>query len=244
MSTYPPIKGLVENTLIDWEGKIAAIVFLPQCNFRCRYCHAPHLVDPPPDLETIPVGAVLDLLRERKGWIDGVVVTGGEPLLHANLRPLLTVLRAEGVGIKLDTNGTSPDALAELIDEGLIDFVSMDVKAPLDREQYEAIVEAECDMAALGRTIQLLIEGEVDYEFRTTVCPAFTDADDIVEIARALSGAKRLVLQQFRPQNCLDRYLLEVEPLIRETLQEYAALAAPYVETCFVRGDPKTSAKV
>lgn len=244
MSTYPPIKGLVENTLIDWEGKIAAIVFLPQCNFRCRYCHSPHLVDPPPDLETIPVGAVLDLLRERKGWIDGVVVTGGEPLLHANLRPLLTVLRAEGVGIKLDTNGTSPDALAELIDEGLIDFVSMDVKAPLDREQYEAIVEAECDMAALGRTIQLLIEGEVDYEFRTTVCPAFTDADDIVEIARALSGAKRLVLQQFRPQNCLDRYLLEVEPLIRETLQEYAALAAPYVETCFVRGDPKTSAKV
>ena len=187
---------------------------------------------------------MLDLLRERKGWIDGVVVTGGEPLLHANLRPLLTVLRAEGVGIKLDTNGTSPDALAELIDEGLIDFVSMDVKAPLDREQYEAIVEAECDMAALGRTIQLLIEGEVDYEFRTTVCPAFTDADDIVEIARALSGAKRLVLQQFRPQNCLDRYLLEVEPLIRETLQEYAALAAPYVETCFVRGDPKTSAKV
>ena len=244
MSTFPPIKGLVENTLIDWEGKIAVIVFLPRCNFRCRYCHSPHLVDPPPDLETIPVTAVVDLVRERRGWVDGVVVTGGEPLLHANLRALLTLLKSEGVGIKLDTNGTNPDALAELIDEGLIDFVAMDVKAPLDKEQYESIVEADCDVEALGRTIQSLIEGDVDYEFRTTVCSALTDADDIVEIARAVSGAKRLVLQQFRPQNCLDRYLLEVEPLMRETLQEYAALAAPYVETCFVRGDPKTSARV
>lgn len=244
LSTYPPIKGLIENTLIDWEGRIAAIIFLPGCNLRCRYCHSPHLLNPPPDLETIPVQAVVDLINKSEGWLDGVVVTGGEPLLHHNLRNLLITLRDAGVGIKLDTNGTSPDALASLTNEGLIDSVAMDVKAPLRREKYEEIVGVDCDINAIARTIQLLLSGTVDYEFRVTVCPSFTNADDIIEIARCVAGARRLVLQPFRPNNCLDASLLDVKPLTNEALREYAEQAAPHVQNCLVRGDPKSAPKL
>ena len=240
MGDYPPIKGLLENTLIDWEGKIAAIVFLPRCNLRCHYCHSPHLVVAPSELETIPIEAVLELVNRREGWLDGVVITGGEPLLHGNLRDLIVALRDAGAGIKLDTNGTSPDALAALIDEGLLDYVAMDVKAPLVREKYEEIADVDCDLDALRRSADVLLAGRVDYEFRTTVCPQFTDGDDIVEIARAVAGAKRYVLQPFRPQGCLNASLLDVKPYQVETLREFADRAAEHVQSCVVRGDPQS----
>ena len=239
LADCPPIKGLIENTLLDWEGRIAAIVFLPGCNFRCGYCHSPHLVQPPADMETIPIESVLGLLEDRRGWIDGVVVTGGEPLLHPNLRTLLEVLRNVGTGVKLDTNGASPEKLGALIDAGLVDSVALDVKAPLVQERYEQITRMHTDLDAIRRSIDLLLEGRVDYEFRTTVCPAFTDGDDVAAIAEAVQGAKRYVLQRFQPNNCLDPELLQVKPLMREALREYAQRAAPYVQTCFVRGDPK-----
>lgn len=243
MTTFPPIKGLIEHTLIDWEGRIAAIVFLPGCNFRCRYCHSPHLLNPPRDLETIPVGTVVDLIRKSDGWLDGVVVTGGEPLLHPNLRDLIVALRDAGAGIKLDTNGTSPEALAALTNEGLIDSVAMDVKAPLRKDKYEEIVGVDCDLDALKRSIEFLLSDVVEYEFRVTVCPRFTGAEEVVEIARSVAGARRLVLQPFRPNNCLDPSLTDVSPLSDEALREYAKQAAPHVQSCLVRGDPKSSSK-
>lgn len=234
---YPPIRGLIENTLIDWEGMIAAIVFLPGCNFRCHYCHAAHLLRTPPDPETIPVDAVFGLIEKRQGWLDGVVVTGGEALLHDPLPNLLRAIKDRGVGAKLDTNGSSPRKLAKLIDDGLVDFVAMDVKAPLDWDKYREVAGVEVNLSAIRESIGLLMEGRVDYEFRTTVCPKFTDGEDIEAIAKDIAGAKRLVLQPFRPQNLLDESLLDVKPYHVETLQEFADLAKPYVGECYVRGN-------
>ncbi len=236
-SQFPPIWGLLENTLIDWEGKIAAIIFLPGCNFRCRYCHAAHLLRGGPEHEVIPPQTVFDLVRNRRGWIDGVVVSGGEPLLHPTLPNLIQALKDLGVGVKLDTNGSSPDKLAALIDEGLIDFVAMDVKAPLTPEKYGEIAGVDVDVSAIRRSIDVLLQGRIDYEFRTTVCPVFTDADDVRGIAEAARGAKRLVLQQFRPQNLLDESLLDVKPYPIETLREFADIARPFVRECYVRGE-------
>ena len=179
---------------------------------------------------------MFDLLEEKKGWLDGVVVSGGEPLLQPKLPALLGAIKERGPGVKLDTNGTSPDTLAQLIDEGLVDYVAMDVKAPLEWGKYEEVAGVGADLSAIQQTIDLLIDGPVDYEFRTTVCPQFTDGDDILGIAQAVAGAKRLILQQFRAQNMLDSALLEVKPYQIETLQEFAEIAAPHVEECYVRG--------
>jgi len=232
----PPIKGFIENTLIDWEGKVAAEVFLPGCNFRCGYCHAAHLVTAAATLETIPFDAVINSIKRNEGWLDGVVISGGEPTLHEGLRDLILRFRAEGLAIKLDTNGTRAQTLDGLLRDGLLDCVSMDVKAPLDH-RYAEVTRVECDVDAIAESIALVIGSGIDHEFRTTVCPAYSDLEDVVEIARSLAGTRRYVLQTFRPVNCLDPKLLDVQPYDADQMKRMAAAASAHVPNCFVRGD-------
>lgn len=232
----PPISGFLENTLLDWEGKLAAIVFLPGCNFRCPYCHARHLITPAPFSENIPLHAVLAGLRAQSGWIDGIVISGGEPTLHPDLDELIRHFRHEGLAVKLDTNGSRPDVLRNLLDRELLDYVAMDVKAPLDY-RYHHVAGATVDLDAIRRSIHLLIDGDIPYEFRTTVCPALTHHDDIRGIAAAVSGAQLLYLQPFRPVNCLDPALHTTTPYNPDQMRELCALAAPFVHRCIVRGD-------
>jgi pyruvate formate lyase activating enzyme len=231
----PPIKGYIPNTLLDWEGKIAAIVFLPGCNMRCGYCHAHYLLEPVSD-EAIPLDAVLEGLRKQKGWIDGIVISGGEPTLHSDLPELIQTFRDEGFPIKLDTNGGRPDILRQLIEDGMIDHVAMDVKAPLDHRYYE-VAGSETDLDAISESIDILIDSDVSYEFRTTICPTYLDADDIRDIAKAVRGAKVLYLQPFRPVNCLDRALNQVKPYNLNEMRDFCRIAAKYVHRCLVRGD-------
>jgi pyruvate formate lyase activating enzyme len=233
---YPPIKGFIENTLLDWEGALASVVFLPGCNFRCGYCHAAHLMESGPGDETIPVEAILLNLRRQRGWVDGVVVSGGEPTLHRDLIPLLSAFKAEGVGVKLDTNGSRPEVLLEVMELGLVDYVAMDLKAPLD-ERYEEIVGAPVDVDAIRGSLSLLLSGEVPCEFRTTVCPRLTTGDDVEEMARTIEGASQYYLQPFRPLHCLDRALEQVKPYNPDEMRELCRRAAPYVQRCMVRGD-------
>ncbi len=233
---FPPIRGFIENTLIDWEGKIACEVFLPTCDLRCPFCHAGHLITNDGELESIPVSAVTDCLDRHKGWIDGVVISGGEPTLHEALPALIEEFRAHGAAIKLDTNGTRPDALEDLLGRGQLDAVSLDIKAPLD-ERHAAAAGTECDLDAIRRSIDLVMASGIEYEFRTTVCPAFHTLDDLLDIARTIEGADRYVLQQFRPIGCLDPAMNAIEPYSRETLREFAAALAPHVTQCVVRGD-------
>lgn len=236
----PPIKGLIKNTLIDWEGKIASEVFLPGCNFRCPMCHSAHLVLNPNTLESIPFYAVRDYLKEQADWIDGVVISGGEPAMHKEIESLCSEFKQLDLAVKIDTNGSYPDALASLIDKRLVDCVAMDVKAPLD-DTYRAVAGVKVDIEAIRKSIALLQKSEVDHEFRTTVCSFFLDENDVLAIAQTLSGVKRYVLQEFKGGSCLDPTLDNYQSFTRGELKSIAAKAARFVKTCYVRGDTKNS---
>lgn len=232
-----PIKGFIENSLIEWEGKIVSIIFLPACNLRCPYCHAPHLVQTPNELESIPVDAVIGKMRQNVGWVDGVVVTGGEPTTHKQLDAFLTLLKDTGVVVRLDTNGTNPQAIKDLIARKLLDCIAMDIKAPLQKAKYELVSGVPCNIEDIKKSIRIIMESGIEYEFRTTVCPSQLDGDDIEEIARTIEGARRYILQGFRPNHCLDAKMLKIEPYPAGTLRGFAACAGKYVDYCCVRGE-------
>ncbi|MBL7140549.1 MAG: anaerobic ribonucleoside-triphosphate reductase activating protein [Planctomycetes bacterium] len=183
----PPIAGYHPTTLLDWPGRLAAIVFLPRCNFRCPFCHAGHLLGDP--AETVPLEAVLAHLADREGWLDGVVVCGGEPTLWPTLGDLCRRFRDAGLPVKLDTNGTRPDVLAALLDAGLVDAVAMDVKAPLDARYARAAGVEAADLQTLRRSIALLMASTAEVEFRTTVVPTLLAEAEIQAIGETLAAA-------------------------------------------------------
>jgi len=232
----PPIRGFIENTLIDWEGKIAAEVFLPGCNFRCGVCHARYLLESSPNDESIPLDAVRDALRRRKGWIDGVVISGGEATLQPGLPDLIRLFREDGLLVKLDTNGSRPEVIERLVGEKLLDYVAMDVKGPLDF-RYSEIAGVQVDLDAIHRSIELLISGETPYEFRTTICPAQLDPDAVEATALAIRGAALYYLQGFRPLNCLNSEFNSVASYNPDEMRDLCRRCAKYVRQCAVRGD-------
>lgn len=234
--TLPPIKSFLPTSLIEWEGKISCAVFLPGCNFRCPFCHASSLVLHHAQLPTIPLQTVLDHLIDNEGWIDGAVVSGGEATLHPGLPRLIAVLREHVPGIKLDSNGTHPEIVAPLVRDGLINFVSMDVKAPLD-ERYARTTAAPVDLEAIGASIELLCSSGVGHEFRTTVVPGLHDTEAVVGIAKLLGPSETLILQQFAPLNCLDPSYLDIRPYSRDQLRAMAEAASQFLAGCHVRGE-------
>ena len=232
----PPIKGYLRSSLIEWEGKISCAVFLPGCNFRCPFCHAAALVAGADETETIPFQSVAAHLTANAGWIDGAVVSGGEPTLHKNLRDLILTLRELVPAIKLDSNGTHPRVVEALLAEGLVDFVAMDVKAPLD-ERYSRAAGVPVDCGAIAASVRLLRESGVAHEFRTTVVPGLHAPADIVAIAQFLGRGERLVLQQFAPLNCLDERYNELTPYGRDELRDMARAARAFLDDCVLRGE-------
>lgn len=232
----PPIRGFLPNTLIDWPGRLAAEVFLPGCNLRCPYCHAAYLVRPNPLAETFNLEDILAHLRREAGWLDGVVVSGGEPTLQRDLDELLRRFKSAGLGVKLDTNGTQPEVLERLLAEGLVDAVAMDVKAPLDERYRRAAGRDDLDLEAIRRSLHLLRRWAGEYELRTTVCPAVLRPEDVIDLAAEVAGAPVLVLQQFRPGHCLDPALNDLEPYPGEVLFELAERCRAYVGRTLVRG--------
>ncbi|MBM4030849.1 MAG: anaerobic ribonucleoside-triphosphate reductase activating protein [Planctomycetes bacterium] len=233
---FPRIKGFLPSSLIEWEGRLACALFLPECNFRCPFCHARDLVLRADELADVPVEAVLKHLQANRGWVDGAVISGGEATIHDGLPNLIALLREHVAAIKLDTNGSDPRAIAELIDAGLVNCVAMDVKAPLD-VRYDAATGVPADTEAVRETIELLRSRGVEHEFRTTVVPGLHTARDIVEIARQLGPEETLVLQQFAPLNCIDPAYEERQPFTRNQLREMAGAAAEFVAHCHLRGE-------
>jgi pyruvate formate lyase activating enzyme len=216
-----PIKGFIDTSFVDWPGKICAVLFFPLCNFRCPYCHNSELVLSPDSIETLAPENVFARLDDLRGWIDGVCVTGGEPTLQPKLRRLLEIVREAGFQTKLDTNGSNPDTLLELIDSGLLDYVAMDVKSCLDENSYCKITNVEGNMLERVRaSIDLLLGNRVEYEFRVTIVPQYHGPEDIYRLARDLSGATRLRLQNFKPgSSILDPALKTAKPYTPEDLQ-------------------------
>jgi len=228
------IKGFVESSLIEWPGRLAAVIFLPGCNLRCRYCHARDLVLGAASVESIPAEKVLDYAGSSGGWIDGIVISGGEPTLYAGLAGLMRDVKSRGLDVKLDTNGTRPDVIAGLMDEGLVDAVAMDVKAPLD-ERYLKVANVPVDLARVRESIRLIMQSGIEYEFRTTVSPALLSLADVVDVAREIEGARRYCLQPFCPHVCLDEEFERHPQCPRSYLEHAAALAKGFVGEVVIR---------
>jgi len=189
------IVGLEPCSFIDYPGKLSAVVFTAGCNLNCFYCHNRPLIRGESLLTLISADYVTTWLARRQGLLDGVVITGGEPTLQPDLAEFVRMVRAKGYLVKVDTNGTRPGVLGALIEEGIVDYVAMDVKAPPSK--YAGICDVPVDLEAIGASIGLLKRGNVDYEFRTTAIPQLTESD-LLAIGQWVEGARKLVLQQYR----------------------------------------------
>lgn len=231
----PPLCGFIETTLIDWEGVVAAEVFLCGCNLRCPFCHSAHIVFgrvEPMSWEQIETSIV-----ERINWIDGVVISGGEPTLHGNaLVELCRRFKEKGLSIKLDTNGTNPELLRDLHKKGLLDFIALDFKAPLD-ERYSIAVGVEIDTGTIEDTLFWLLKDDgPSYEIRTTVVPRLHDLKTLKEMAHQIKGAADWVLQNFNPKNgCLNPEWEKEKPYPLTELRRWAEHLSG-ITPCRVRG--------
>ena len=232
------IVGLQKMTLLDFPGKVACTVFLQGCNFRCPFCHNSDLLGAAGQ-DSISVEALLDFLKKRKGILDGVCITGGEPTLQADLPDLLRQIKALGYAIKLDTNGNRPDVVKALAAENLIDYVAMDIKNSPARYGETAGVPG-MPLGKLEETMQFLLSGTLDYEFRTTVVEQFHDDDSIAAIGQWLSDlslqhkAKRLFLQPYADRDSVLTSGLSTPSA--EKLAAWAAILAPYADHVGIRG--------
>jgi len=230
------IKGLEKFSSRDFPGHISSTVFFGGCDFRCPYCHNARLVLEPETLPTLAVDFFLSYLDGRKGWLEAVCLTGGEPLLHEDLEDIVRVVRERGLLVKLDTNGSFPDRLEALLGLGLLDRVAMDVKAPLER--YREVTRSNVPLERIVRSVDLLRGAGVPHAFRTTVVPGFVGRDDVVRIGEWLEGAERYVIQPFVPQTTIDPAFLEIKPYSQAELQAIADAARPFFREVAVEGGP------
>lgn len=196
------IGGLQRVSLNDYPGKICATVFTQGCNFRCPYCHNPELVDPGQYLSVLPEEEVLSFLDNRRGRLEAVTMSGGEPTLQKDLGKFLGELKNMGYLVKVDTNGSNPDVLSTLIDKQLVDYIAMDIKGPLKR--YRQIVSVKVDASRIRRSIQLITTSGIEHEFRTTVVRSQLGLDDLVSMAKTIKRARLYVLQPFIAKKTLD----------------------------------------
>jgi len=214
------IKGFLETSFVDWAGKVCSVLFLPYCNFRCPYCHNHPLVLHPEKYHSLPLEDILSRLHSFRGWVDGICITGGEPTLHADLPILVGKIRQHGFLVKLDTNGSNPQLLENLIEARQIDFVSMDVKAPLDPFSYRRSTGLSIDLTPILRSIEILKRKRVDYEFRMTVVPGLHRKEDVKMLGSQLRGGPKFVLQNFHPGNPLDPSFKDIIPYDPKIVKE------------------------
>ncbi len=225
------IKGLQKMSLIDYPGKMSAVVFLGGCNFRCPFCHNPELVENS-GLPTIEEKRVLGFLETRKKWLDGVVVTGGEPCLNPRLPEFVNKIKEMGFLVKLDTNGSNPRMLEQLV-KGSLDFVSMDIKAPLGK--YGEVAGVDVNVKDIEKSVDVIRSSGLEYEFRTTVVPGLVGRRDVVEIGKWLKGSEKYCIQQFRPSKTLDSRFQKVGPYTKRELNEIAESVRAFFKNVVVR---------
>ena len=227
------VSGLQKLTLLDYPGKVACTVFTGGCNFRCPFCHNSALVLPDRLAHDSSAEQVLAFLRKRVGVLDGVAVTGGEPLLHPDIADFLKEIKAMGFLVKLDTNGSFPDRLAAVLEEGLVDYVAMDLKN--SPEKYALTVGLESlELSPIRRSVKLLMDSSIPYEFRTTVVDELHKAADFEAMGRWIAGAKAYFLQPFTDRDSVPFAGLHAPT--RENLEKYASIAKVYVPYTAIRG--------
>ena len=227
------IEGLQKLTLLDFPGRVACTVFTPGCNFRCPFCQNASLVVDAPVKGAEDIEEFFSFLSKRKGILDGVAITGGEPLLQKGIDEFISRVRDMGFQVKLDTNGSFPDILRSLIDRKLVNYVAVDIKN--SRRKYP--LTSACTGPMLERveeTVELLKSGIVDYEFRTTVVAQFHEAEDFEEIGEWIKGARRYYLQKFEDSGEIIQDGLSAPS--KEDMERFADTVRPYVEEVSLRG--------
>lgn len=227
------IYGLQKLTLLDYPGHVAATIFTGGCNFRCPFCHNRSLVFLNENDAEIEQNDVVEFLKTRTKILDGVCITGGEPLLHSGLKDFIKEIKELGLKVKLDTNGSSYEKLKELVEEGLVDYVAMDIKN-CPKNYLPTIGLTKYDLSEVEKVKNYLLEDHVDYEFRTTVVKQFHDVNKIVKIGEWINGAKRYYLQNFEDHGtCIEQGL---EAVSKETLESMKDACKPYVKQIDIRG--------
>lgn len=215
------IGGLQKTSLLDFPEKIAAIVFTMGCNFRCGYCHNPELINGEAKIEE-----VFEFLKTRQGKLDGVVITGGEPCLQKDLPEFIKQVKELGFAVKLDTNGSFPEMLEKVLPD--LDYVAMDIKAPL--EKYSQIVNVDVDTSKILKSIEVLKNGGVDYELRTTVVKSQLSFEDFEKIGQLIQGAPRYYLQRFEASKILDKSLENEKTYSTEEFERIIDILKSYVK--------------
>lgn len=234
------IKGIVDLSLVDWDGKLSSVLFLPRCNFRCPFCHNYTLVLHPDKEKTIPLERVENYLKSQRAWLDGVCITGGEPTLHSDLPNFCSTLKNTGLLVKIDTNGTNPEMIEELIEKGLVDYVAVDIKAPLTLEKYSKAIgiNAKNFLGKVKESVGILLNSRIDYEFRTTVVPTVHKEEDIEEISRDIRGCKKYVLQKFDVsigKKTLDPTFGKLKPFSDEEMKPFLTAAQKNIPNVTIR---------
>jgi pyruvate formate lyase activating enzyme len=229
------IGGLQKTTLIDYPGQVAATVFLIGCNFRCPFCYSAELVLPEKiKLQPrISEKEFFDFLKERKGLLQGIVICGGEPTINEDLPDFIKKIKKLDFLVKLDTNGSNPEMLKRLIEEKLIDYVAMDIKAT--KEKYEKASGIKVNINNIEKSVKILKEDKIDYEFRMTVVPTLHSKEDIIKIARWIGPAKKFCLQNFWAEKTLNPEFAKIKPYPDEFFESIKEEASPYFGICEVR---------
>lgn len=227
------IYGLEKLSLVDYDGYVACTVFTGACNFRCPFCHNASLVVDYANIPPFPMDEFFDYVKKRKGVIEGVCVTGGEPTINSDLPSFIKDIKNLGVKVKLDTNGTNPDMVKLLWQEKLVDYFAMDIKN--DKEHYGKIIDIEnFDTSKVEKTVDFFLSNDVDFEFRTTLINEFHKEENIEKIGKWIFGTKKYFMQKFKNgENCLTQNLTEVPT---QKAQEYLKIISKFVPNAKLRG--------
>jgi len=227
------IGGFQPTSLLDYPDKLSAIIWTVGCNFRCPFCYNKDIVLG--KTGTVSEEEILAFLKKRKGMLEALVVTGGEPLMQEDLADFLEKVKKLGFHIKIDTNGMFPEKLKELIDKKLVDYIAMDVKSP--KKKYDKLTGIKTDIKKIQKSIDIIKNSGVNYEFRTTFVPDFLTKEDIIEIAKLLKDSKQFFIQQFKNDtDLISSDLKKFVPYSKKELNDTLEEIKPYFKKCETRG--------
>ncbi|MDO9536794.1 MAG: anaerobic ribonucleoside-triphosphate reductase activating protein [Thermoplasmata archaeon] len=229
------IRGIIETSFLDWDGKVVMVLYTPSCNFKCPFCHNWELLDDPEKYPEKTWDDIRAKLEEHSDFLDGVCITGGEPLLEPDIEEIMRNVKGMGKLVKLDTNGSFPEILSDLLEKKLIDYIAMDVKMPLD-ERYSDAAGLKIDIEKIKESIKIIRDSGVEHEFRTTVVPTIHTEKDILDIAKHLKDADKYVLQQFVPYHAWLESLRDVKPYDDQIILDMGQACSKIVKQVVVRG--------
>jgi len=228
------IKGIHKTSLIDYPGKISSVLFTGGCNLRCGYCHNADLVCNNCNLQSYSNADALEFIKKRRGLLDGITISGGEPTLAANIDEFIQRIKDLGLSVKIDTNGLNPTVIERLIGNGLLDYVAVDIKT--SREKYQVLTGRRVDYNALIKTVTIIRDSQVDYELRTTCIPYYVEMEDFKSIKQSIGRVGKYYLQQFDNMHTLDKTFHDFDPYTPDTLLRFKSYVMTFADECEIRG--------